>query len=66
MKINEGTLDRVIRAVVGAVLLAVGLVLVKGPIGVVLDVLGAVLLITGIVGFCPLYTLFGINTTPKS
>ena len=66
MKINEGTLDRIIRGIAGAVLLATGLVLVKGTVGIVLDVLGAILLVTGIVGFCPLYTLFGLKTSKKA
>lgn len=66
MKINEGTVDRFIRGVVGAILLAVGLVIVKGTVGIVLDVLGAILLVTGIVGFCPLYMLFSINTSKKA
>jgi hypothetical protein len=66
MKINEGTIDRAIRGVVGAILLVVGLVVVKGTIGIVLDVLGGILLVTGIVGFCPLYTLFGIDTNKKA
>ena len=66
MKINEGTVDRVIRGIFGAVLLVVGLVLVKGTIGIVLDALGAILLVTGIVGFCPLYTLFRVNTSRKA
>ena len=65
MKLNEGAIDRVIRGVAGALLLVVGLVLVKGTIGIVLDVLGAILLVTGVVGFCPLYALFGINTSKK-
>jgi uncharacterized membrane protein len=66
MKLNEGTIDRVIRAVAGIALLVIGVMLVKGAFGVVLDVLGAILLITGVMGFCPLYTLFGINTASKS
>ena len=66
MKPNEGTIDRAIRGVAGALLLVVGLVLVKGTIGIVLDVLGAIFLVTGVVGFCPLYTLFGINTSKKA
>ena len=66
MKINESKVDRVIRGVAGAILLVVGLVLVHGTIGIVLDVLGAILLLTGIFGFCPLYTLFGINTSKKA
>jgi uncharacterized membrane protein len=66
MKINEGSVDRVIRGIVGAILLVVGLTLVQGPVGIVLDVLGAILLVTGIVGFCPLYTIFHINTAKKA
>ena len=66
MKLNEGSIDRIIRGVAGAILLVVGLVLVKGTIGIVLDVLGAVFLVTGIVGFCPLYTLFHISTSKKA
>ena len=66
MKLNEGSIDRIIRGVAGASLLVVGLVLVKGTIGIVLDVLGAVFLVTGIVGFCPLYTLFHISTSKKA
>jgi hypothetical protein len=66
MKINEGTIDRTIRGVVGVILLIVGLVVVKGTIGIVLDVLGGILLVTGIVGFCPLYTLFGVSTCKKA
>ena len=66
MKLNEGMIDRGVRLVAGAVLLVVGLVLVKGTIGIVIDVLGAILLVTGVVGFCPLYTLFGINTSKKA
>ena len=63
MKINEGTVDRVVRGVVGVILLVVGLVLVKGAIGIVLDVIGAILLVTGLVGFCPLYALFHVSTS---
>lgn len=66
MKLNEGTVDRVIRGVVGVILLVVGLVLVKGTVGIVLDVLGAILLVTGVVGLCPLYMLFHINTSKKA
>jgi hypothetical protein len=67
MKVNESTVDRVIRGVAGVILLGVGVFVVKGgALGIVLDVLGAILLVTGAVGFCPLYALFGIKTTKKS
>jgi len=63
MKLNESNLDRIIRAVVGVVLLylcfggAMG-----GTLAIVFDVLGAVLLLTGAVGFCPLYAALKLST----
>ncbi len=65
MKANEGTADRVIRVILGVVLLGAGIFFVQGTLGIVLDVLGAVLLLTGIVGFCPLYRLLGNFSTAK-
>ncbi|MDR3686642.1 MAG: DUF2892 domain-containing protein [Coriobacteriia bacterium] len=66
MKVNEGNADRVIRLVLGAVLLGVGLFFVKGTLGIVLDVLGVVALITGATGFCLLYRLFGDFSTKRA
>lgn len=60
MKSNTGSIDRIIRIVVGLVL--IGLTL-NGTIGW-WGWLGAVPLVTGLVGFCPAYTLLGINTCP--
>lgn len=62
MKANEGTVDRVLRVVIGLVLLGVGLFGASGAGAIVADVVGAVLLLTGLIGFCPLYRLFGIST----
>jgi hypothetical protein len=63
MKTNESSLDRIIRAIVGIIFLALYFTgTVTGTLGIVLIVLGAVLLLTGIVGFCPLYALLKINT----
>lgn len=55
---NEGTVDRVMRVIVGAV--AISLVFV-GP-QTAWGWLGLVPLITGLVGNCPVYSLLGINT----
>jgi hypothetical protein len=66
LKINESNIDRVIRGVVGVILLVVGVVLVKGTLDIVLDVIGVILLVTGIVGFCPIYALLHIGTSKKS
>ena len=63
MKTNESSLDRIIRVIVGIVLLALYFTgTVTGGLGIVLIVLGAVALITGVVGFCPLWALLKINT----
>lgn len=62
---NEGTFDRVLRVVVGLVLLAAwAFGWWGGAAAVVLGVVGAVLVVTGAVGFCPLYRLLGIATCP--
>lgn len=63
MKTNMSVLDRVIRAIVGVVLLVLYLLgFLAGGLGIAAVVLGAILLITGIVGFCPLYALLKIST----
>ena len=62
MKRNEGTLDRAVRVVLGLALLALVFV---GP-HTWLGLLGIVPLVTGIVGFCPLYRLVGLSTAPPA
>lgn len=57
---NEGNLDRGLRIVAGLVLIALVFVGPATPWGWV----GLVPLITGILGFCPLYKLVGLNTCP--
>jgi Inner membrane protein YgaP-like, transmembrane domain len=60
---NESGIDRIIRAVLGIVLIALAASsAVTGALGIVFWVVGAVLLLTGIVGFCPLYALLRIRT----
>lgn len=59
--INEGTADRVLRVVIGIAILSLAFVGPKTPWAY----LGAIPLITGLVGWCPLYTLLGIRTTRR-
>ncbi len=66
MKPNEGTIDRAIRLVIAAVLIGVGLGVVRGPRGIAMAAVGAIPLLTGLGGYCPLYTVFGINTRRRS
>jgi hypothetical protein len=65
MKVNEGVFDRVVRVALGVALLYIGYFVVGGGWGIVLDVLGIVALVTGVVGFCPLYRLLGGLSTAK-
>ena len=66
MNLNESNTNRIIRAVAGVVLLYLGFGgVLGGALAVVADVLGVVLLITGAIGFCPLYTLFKFSTLKK-
>ena len=63
MKKNMGIADRsmrIILAIVVAVLIYLGEL--SGTAAIVLGILSAVFLLTGIVSFCPLYTLVGCNT----
>jgi hypothetical protein len=55
---NEGTLDRALRIIAGLILLSLVFV---GP-QTAWGWIGLVPLATGLVGYCPLYRLLGINT----
>ncbi len=59
-KQNVGGIDRVLRIVVGLVLIALVFVGPKTPLGWI----GLVPLITGLFSTCPLYSLIGVNTCP--
>lgn len=60
MKTNEGGIDRVVRIVAGLLLLGL---MATGNIGW-WGWLGIVPLATGLIGWCPAYTLLGLNTCP--
>lgn len=67
MTLNEGKTDRILRAILGIVLIALpflgDLALFANPVlfwGAL--IVGLVLLLTAITGFCPAYRLLGMNT----
>ena len=63
MKANMGTTDKIIRFALAAVFAALYFTgTVTGVLGIVLLVFAVVFVLTSLVSFCPLYTLFGINT----
>jgi hypothetical protein len=63
MKTNESMVDRGIRVVLGLAIIAFGFSgAVTGTLGVVFKVLGFVPLLTGLIGYCPIYGLFKFQT----
>jgi Protein of unknown function (DUF2892) len=60
MRTNEGTVDRVLRVVVGAGVLSLAFIGPQTPWGY----LGVIPLLTGLVGYCPAYALLGFSTCP--
>lgn len=63
MKINVGSIDRVIRVVLGLGILSL-LYFLEGNIRW-FGLIGLVLLFTGLFSFCPVYALFGFSTGPR-
>ena len=60
---NEAGWDRIIRVIGGILLLALGFGGVAvGTLGWVFKIIGILLLVTGLVGFCPVYALLKIRT----
>lgn len=60
--LNEGQWDRSVRMLAGILLVAAGWTLASNALGVALVGFGAIALGTGIIGWCPAYTLLGIST----
>lgn len=61
---NVGSADRLIRFFLAVVLFYFVSAGIASPWNWVLGIVGAVLLVSSAVGFCPLYKLLGITTSP--
>ena len=65
MTCNVGGIERPIRIVVGILVIAVGAFADLPPVGTgIALVVGTIALVTGAVGYCPLWALLGMNTCP--
>ena len=60
MNANDGGIDKILRVIVGIVLIGLAALGIVGAWGWI----GVVPLLTGLLGRCPLYPLLGINTCP--
>jgi hypothetical protein len=65
MKNNVGNVDRIIRLLISALLVVLWFTgTLTGTLGIVALVLAGVFTLTAAIGFCPLYSIFGMNTCP--
>ena len=60
MKCNLGKIDRTVRALLGLAVCVAGIILNKWLI-----LMGGILLLTAVIGWCPIYLPFGISTKDK-
>jgi hypothetical protein len=63
MNTNVGTIDRVLRVIIGAALLWYALFAAQTGYNWI-GWIGVVPLITALVGICPLYSILGVSTCP--
>jgi Protein of unknown function (DUF2892) len=59
---NVGSIDRILRLVVGLLIAGLGYTMLAGVWALAAVGIGAVMALTALVGFCPAYTILGINT----
>jgi Protein of unknown function (DUF2892) len=65
MTCNVGGIERPIRIVAGILVIGVGAFATLPPIGTAIAlVVGTIALVTGAIGYCPLWALLGMNTCP--
>ncbi|NUM50120.1 MAG: DUF2892 domain-containing protein [Flavobacteriales bacterium] len=63
MKKNMGTADKIIRILIAIIITALYITsTISGILAIVLLILSGIFIATSFIGFCPLYTLFKINT----
>ncbi|HEX5153385.1 MAG TPA: DUF2892 domain-containing protein [Parafilimonas sp.] len=66
MKKNVGAFDRVFRVLVAALITVLFFTdVLTGTSAIILLVIAGIFLITGFISVCPLYSLFGINTSSR-
>jgi len=65
MKLNVGTWDRLLRVIVGLVLVGLfftGQLTIGTGLGITVAIAATILIVTGTVSFCPAYSIFGLRT----
>jgi len=66
MKSNMGKTDRIIRIIIAVVIAVLYFThQISGIAAIILGIIAAIFILTGIIGFCPLYAPFKISTRKK-
>lgn len=66
MKKNMGIADRIIRVIIAIIVVVLYFSnVITGTLGIILLILSGVFVLTSLISFCPLYSLFGIKTCPN-
>lgn len=66
MTLNMGTVDRIIRLVIVAIIVILYLMgKLSGAIAIVLGIVAVAFFATSLIGWCPTYALLGISTKKK-
>lgn len=65
MKKNMGNIDRIIRVLIAVVVSVLYFMdILTGTLGIVLMAFAGIFVLTSLISFCPLYTLFGFSSCP--
>jgi uncharacterized membrane protein len=65
MKKNIGSIDKVVRLLLAAILIVLFITnVVSGILGYVFLALALILVLTSLINFCPIWAIFGVNTCP--
>ena len=65
MKKNVGSIDKVIRLLLAAVLIILFFThVVSGVLGYILLAVAGIFILTSLINFCPIWAIFGVNTCP--
>ena len=66
MKKNMGNADRIIRILIAGLIIGLYFTnVISGTLGIILLAFAGIFILTSLVGFCPLYSLVGLNTCPR-
>ncbi len=66
MKKNMGSIDRILRILIAVVVAVLYFTqLISGTLGIIVLILSGILVLTSIIGICPLYLPFGLSTSRK-